>query len=422
MPAVTETLSIDEARKLVLLSQWLPWVKPAGRALPATLAAMRHLGYIQIDTLSVVERAHHHTLWNRSRRYQPRHLEQLLRDGLIFEYWSHAAAYLPMEDYRFSLPRMRAFADGERRWYAPDRKMMKKVLERITVEGPLRVRDFAHEFAHDIKPARRGKADMWDWKPAKQALEQLFMEGKLMTLRREGFHKVYDLAERVLPPGINATMPSVSEYGRFLVTRFLQANGLGRPAEIAYLRPGVKQMVERCMARMARRGEIVPLKVAGREGRVYHALPASLELLGRPLSRKRLKILSPFDNLLIQRERMRHLFDFDYQIECYTPANKRKHGYFSLPLLWDGKLVARMDCKAERRLRTLVIRNFVGEPTRTGKKHPKESAKENPKENFVVALADELQHFAAFNHCERVEVGELQDKAVRGLLKAALVR
>ena len=139
---MTETLSLDEARKLVLLSQWPPGAGRAGRALDATLAAVRHLGYVQIDTISVVERAHHHTLWSRSRRYRPAHLQRLLEDKKIFEYWSHAAAYLPMEDYRFSLPRMRAIAGGQRHWFAPDRRMMKKVLQRISAEGPLRARDF----------------------------------------------------------------------------------------------------------------------------------------------------------------------------------------------------------------------------------------------------------------------------------------
>lgn len=392
-----ETLSIDESRKLVLLSQWPPSDSAPGGALEATLAALRHLGYVQIDTISVVERAHHHTLWNRVRRYRPKHLAQLLQQRRIFEYWSHAAAYLPVEDYRFSLPRMRAFAAGRRHWFAPDRKEMDKVLRRIEREGPLRAQDF--------ECARRGKAGMWDWKPAKRALEQLFMEGRLMTLRRQGFHKVYDLSENVLPPGTNTTLPSENEYGRFLVTRFLQANGLAQAAEIAYRRTDIRPLVERCMERMTQRGELVPLTV---NGRLYHALPASLKLLDRRLPRQRLRILSPFDNLLIQRERMRHLFDFDYRIECYTPASRRRHGYFSLPLLWRGKLVARMDCKAERRQRTLLIRNLVREPSG-----------ENPAA-LMEALAAELRHFAGFNGCERVETGGLPDRGVRRMLGAAL--
>lgn len=397
---MAETLSIDQARKLVLLSQWPPGAGRAGRAVDATLAALRHLGYVQIDTISVVERAHHHTLWSRSRRHRPAHLQRLLEDKKIFEYWSHAAAYLPMEDYRFSLPRMRAIAGGQRHWFAPDRRMMKKVLQRIRAEGPLRARDF------EAEPGRApGRAAMWDWKPAKRALEQLFMEGRLMTLRRQGFSKVYDLAERVLPPATDTTLPSEREYGRFLVRRFLQANGLGRPEEIAYQRNGARGLVERCAAQMARRGDIVPLQV---RGRTYYALPGALELLGRKWARKRLKILSPFDNLLIQRQRMRDLFDFDYRIECYTPADKRKHGYFSLPLLWDGRLVARMDCKAERPERALLVRNFVSEPLLTNK------------EELVDALTGELIRFAEFNACRQVKVGTLRDKTVQTLLRRAL--
>ena len=395
---MTESLSIQQARKLILLSQWLPWVKPQGTALAASLAALRHLGYIQIDTISVVERAHHHTLWNRSRRYQPEHLAQLLEEKSIFEYWSHAAAYLPIEDYRFSLPRMRAFADGARHWYPPDRSMMKQVRARICAEGALRTRDFA--------ATTSGSVAVWDWKPAKKALERLFMEGELMTARRQGFDKVYDLAERVLPSYIDTRMPSTNEYARFAVRRFLQANGLGRTSEIAYLRSGMKAMVERSIADMAQQGEIVALKI---KQRVYYALADSLALLAHPLSRKRLKILSPFDNLLIQRERMRYFFDFDYQIECYTPAHKRKHGYFSLPLLWDGKLVARMDCKAERATQTLVIRNLVSEPS----VHKKEALAE--------ALSKEIAHFAAFNRCTEIRVDNLHDKTIQHYLRQATV-
>ncbi|MDD9855232.1 MAG: winged helix DNA-binding domain-containing protein [Gammaproteobacteria bacterium] len=398
-------LSIAEARKLALLSQWPPGGGASSRAssgaMDAALAAIRHLGYVQIDTISVVERAHHHTLWNRARGYRPAHLAQLLADKNIFEYWSHAAAVLPVEDYRFSLPRMRAIAAGQRHWYAPDRRLMKKVLRRITDEGPLRARDF------ESKPgATKTPPAMWDWKPAKRALEQLFMEGKLMVARRDGFSKVYDLAARVLPAGVDTTPPAGEEYARFLVRRFLRANGLGRAEEVAYLRGGIRPAVTQCMARMAKRGDIVPVQT---RGRVYYALPEALELLERRLTRKRVRILSPFDNLLIQRERMRHLFDFDYRIECYTPAAARRHGYFSLPVLWDGRLVARMDCKAERASRRLLVRNFVSEPCL------------KKKEAFTVALADALLDFAAFNACDAIEVEPLRDKTVQQLLRRALI-
>jgi uncharacterized protein YcaQ len=138
-----EALSNPEARKLALLSQRLPPSGKKGPATAATLAAIEHLGYIQIDTISVIQRAHHHTLWNRNPRYGSLQLDKLVNDKAVFEYWAHAAAYLPMRDYRFSLPRKQAMASGRLdHWYARDKRLMKAVLERIRIEGPLMARDF----------------------------------------------------------------------------------------------------------------------------------------------------------------------------------------------------------------------------------------------------------------------------------------
>ena len=140
---MTESLSLQHARKLVLLSQRLPPAKQTGKAIAATLSTIENLGYIQIDTISAIQRAHHHTLWNRNPRYKPSHLNQLLVDKQVFEYWSHAAAYLPMRDYRYSLPRKQAIANGnQNHWYERDERLMKSVLKRIAAEGPLMAKDF----------------------------------------------------------------------------------------------------------------------------------------------------------------------------------------------------------------------------------------------------------------------------------------
>lgn len=401
-PGVSNTLSIDDARKLALLSQWPPRARtPAANARDAALASLRQLGYVQIDTISVVARAHHHTLWNRAPRYRESHLEELLARREIFEYWSHAAAYLPMEDFRFSLPRMHAHANGLRHWYAPEPKLMRHALRRIKNEGALRAQDFAG--------ARPRNAGMWEHKPAKQALEQLFMEGKLMVTARRGFQKVYDLAARVLPPHVDTSMPNQKETARHLVTTFLRANGIGTAAEIAYGRRGMRDAVAACAEAMAGDGELAAVKVRAQN---YFALPASLELLSRKLPRMQLKILSPFDNLVIQRERVRRLFDFDYQIECYTPAAKRKHGYFSLPVLWRGKLVARIDCKAVRAEKVFLVRNFSGESGYA--KNCDACAR------MASALAAEIFRFAAFHACEHVRIENFRDKTMRTLLRAAV--
>ena len=375
-----ESLSPPQARKLILLSQGLPPTGAKGSALAATLDAFERLGYIQIDTISAVQRAHHHTLWNRNPRYSHDHIDKLLETKQIFEYWSHAAAYLPMRDYRYSLVRKKALLESElSHWYDKDEKLMKTVLKRIENEGPLMSRDFEGE--------RKFRGE-WYYKSTKRALEHLFMEGKLMVPRRINFQKVYDLTERVLPPDIDTSLPSNEEYARYLIEGFLNANGIGKLEEMIYLRKKVKPFVNHALKDMLLNRELIELKIAGEK---YYALPNTLELLDRPLSRNKLKILSPFDNLLIQRKRMQALFDFDYQIECYLPESKRIYGYFSLPILWDGRLVARMDCKADRTNGFLHVHHLVLEPAL------------KKIDAFSHALNKELYLFMKFNDCDQVK-------------------
>ncbi|MDF3127984.1 crosslink repair DNA glycosylase YcaQ family protein [Kiritimatiellaeota bacterium B1221] len=378
---MTESLSIQQARKLALLSQRLPASKSSGKAEDATLSAVEHLGYIQIDTLSVVQRAHHHTLWNRNPRYQAGQLDQLIAEKKVFEYWSHAASYLPFGDYRYSLPRKQALKDGtQRHWFSPDAQMLRYVLDRIRSEGPLMAKDFEQS---------RKPAGDWGVKPAKQALELLFMQGDLMVSERVNFHKVYDLTERVLPATIDATVPTAEEQARHLIVRYLRANGIGTLSEFTYLRKGVKTNVSATLSEMLAGGEVMRVLVGSA---AYYALPASMALLKKPLARSKLKILSPFDNLVIQRKRIQALFGFDYLIECYLPAAKRKYGYFCLPICWDGKLVARMDCKADRKASALHIYHLALEPGVL------------KVDEFILALQKELKAFLKFNDCTELEI------------------
>ena len=394
---MTESLSIQQARKLVLLSQRLPPAKQTGSAIAATLSAVEHLGYIQIDTISAIQRAHHHTLWNRNPRYKTSHLSQLIADKQVFEYWSHAAAYLPMRDYRYSLPRKQAIANGDQNhWYERDERLMKSVLKRIAAEGPLMAKDFEHTGK---------KTGEWKSKPAKRALEYLLMQGELMVPYRVKFHKVYDLTERVLPEDTDTTLPDLEEYARFLITRYLQANGLGQPAEIAYLLKNTKPLVSATLQEMVSNGELLQISA---DRNSYYALPASLELLSKPLARSKLKILSPFDNLIIQRKRMQALFDFHFLIECYVPEAKRQYGYFSLPVLWDGKLVARMDCKAERKKSLLHIHHLALEPRLV------------KTDAFALALHKELTSFLHFNNCNNIRLHKTTPANFKPVLKTVI--
>jgi uncharacterized protein YcaQ len=398
MTRKTESISIQQARKLVLLSQRVPPPRQSGNAQTNTLSAIEHLGYIQIDTISVIQRAHHHTLWNRNPQYRTSHLEKLLGDKKIFEYWSHAAAYLPMQDFRFSLTRKFAIKKGDLdHWYGRDKQLMKSVLKRISTEGPLMAKDFENT------ESNRGD---WTSKPGKRALEYLFMQGELMIPYRKNFHKVYDLTERVIPEGINTSLPKPEEYARFLITRYLRANGLGQAGEMVYLLKNTKSLVSSILQEMIQNGEVLQISVTGNS---YYALPSVLELLNKPLSRSKLKILSPFDNLLIQRKRTRELFDFDYQLECYMPESKRKFGYFTLPVLWDGNLMARMDCKADRKESVLHI-HFLALESGLRKT-----------EAFALALTKELVSFLQFNECNSLRLHRTSPASFKPELEKALI-
>lgn len=348
----TSTLSLAQAQKLVVLQHKLHFPQKASKKMGskhpnALLHSIEHMGYVQIDSISVVARAHHHSLYNRVASYSEQNLADLLASKDVFEYWSHAAAYLPMIDYRYTLVRKLAIKSGERHWFDVDKKLMDDVLDQVRVRGPLMAKDFAHK--------RDSHSGWWDWKPAKIALEQLFMQGDLMVSERRGFQKVYDLTERVLPQNVDLTVPSQDEYCRFLIRQYLKANGLSKASHFGYLLKGLKKDILKALQTLLEEGEIISISVVGEH---YYALANVHEILDQKLSRTKVKILSPFDNLLIQRKRTLELFDFDYQIECYVPQAKRRFGYFSLPVLQGRSLVARVDVKVHRKQQLMQLNHL----------------------------------------------------------------
>ncbi len=368
-------------RRIALNQQGLLKAEFFGRGKRATLRAIEQLGYVQIDTISVVERAHHHVLWSRVPNYKPKFLDQLVKERLVFEYWFHAAAWLPMTDYRFALPRM-ATMNGERNWFElSDHKLTDSILRRIETEGPLRARDFA-----DTREVNNG---WWDWKPAKQALEQLFMRGELMVSGREGFQKVYDLSERVLPDWVDRSMPSLHDYASHLVDTTLRAHGFASLVSMTYLRKG-KQLRDAVKQHLQQRLETNLLTTVDLgDNNLIYIDPELLESRA-PRSSAQVRILSPFDNAVIQRQRGREIFAFDYQIECYVPAPLRQFGYFCLPIMYRDRLVGRIDCKAHRNNSSLEIRSLHVE--------------QKVDADFGELLGRALRSFAAFNNCTELQV------------------
>lgn len=388
-------------RRLALLKQGLASQQPFGNGLAGTRNAIEHLGYVQIDTLSVVERAHHHVLWNRVPDYEPNHLNQLISERLIFEHWYHAASYLPMRDYRYALPQMNSIRNGESRYLNNvDQRLMKEILARVRAEGALGVRAF------DNKP-NKGKGNWWNWGPGRRALDKLFMQGDLMVCARNGMEKVYDLAERCLPEGVDQNVPTPSEYAAYLFDTTLRAHGIFTWKQLLHLKTGKPMRDAMLEVLDARLQAGVVTSVTFTNAPPFYV---DTKALGQQLTIDgRVKILSPFDNLVIHRDRLSSLFEFDYRIECYVAAPKRVFGYFCLPILYGDKLVARIDCKAHRADRRFEVLSL----------HLEEGPLD--REPFLTALDEELQRFAEFNKCPLLDKSFI-DKLRRGRSSGARLR
>ena len=383
-------------RRIALHQQGLLRNESFGRGKGAVLRAIEQIGYVQIDTISIVERAHHHVLGSRVANYRPTMLEQLVGERKLFEYWFHAAAWLPMADYRFSLPRMHQL-NGERHWFkGSNPRLMHEILARIAADGPLRARDF--------EDTRQSNSGWWDWKPAKQALEQLFMQGELMVSAREGFQKVYDLPERVLPDWVDTRMPTLDEFAAHLIDTSLRAHGFVSLVSVTYLRKGqaLREAVKRQLQARIDEG-LLTQQALGKSCSVYID-PERLESQA-PRSIAQVRILSPFDNLVIQRQRCREVFAFDYQIECYVPEPLRHFGYFCLPLLYRDRLVGRIDCKAHRAQARLEVKSVhIEKPVG---------------EDFPDLLSTALKSFASFNSCEQIDVADARHADLARLLQTS---
>lgn len=397
--------SLSYAKNLAIHSQLLDDQHDISSGARGVGEVIEMLGYIQIDTISVIQRAHHHTLWTRLPDYQPDFLHELQADlKAIFEYWGHAASYLSMSDYRYTLPLKQSYADPKRKWvknrHEKYKHLYEPILERIRQEGALGSKDF--------KPQKGKKREgWWDWKPAKIALELLFWRGDLMIKERQNFHRIYDLTERVLPERVDTSVPGDEEMGRFLVYRTLFAHGIAcERLIIDHLRlaSNRKSIIKLALKNMLKSGEVVHITLEDDEKTDYYALSHVLKSFTEPDSLTSLHILSPFDNFVINRDRIKRLFGFDFALECYVPKAKRKYGYFSLPILWGDTFVARMDSKADRKRNVFIVRNLVFEP------------EFRKFEAFLTPFSDKLNAFVQFNGCESIEIESVNPPEFKKML------
>jgi hypothetical protein len=359
-------VSAAEARRLLLGAQGL-LDRPERRAIVATVYDLiERMGFVQIDTINAVERAHHLTLFSRLDGYRHAMLARLLeRDRSLFEHWTHDASAIPTKWFphwrkRFegARARIQAHAWWRERMGDNPQGVVDDVLRRVEREGPLLSRDF------EIDPGHRNGSisggGWWGWKPQKAALEYLWRSGELMVLRRVNFQKVYDLTHRVLPEHHGQPCPDEHERVEWACATAMQRLGVATPAELAAFWRAIDIPAARRWCAQARQeGRLVEVMVESaddskpRKAFASADWPANIGQLNEPP--RQLRLLSPFDPVLRDRRRTLRLFNFDYRFEGFVPAAKRRYGYYVLPMLEADQLVGRVDPRFDRERGELMI-------------------------------------------------------------------
>lgn len=351
-------LTLHQARLVNLAAQGLLTDPPSLAGKNDLLNAIQRIRVLQIDTIHVVARSSYFVLFSRVGNYQNCWLDELQSEKLIIEQWAHEASYIPIEDY--PLHRQRTL-EGSRRayfhgWAVENWDKVTAVLDAVRADGPLRSADFKTE---------KRPGGWWNWKFEKAALEYWFNEGSLLVIRRENFQRVYDLHERVLPDWKDIDLPPIEDVYRKLILKTVFALGVARPAWIAdYFRLN-KKIVANLLPGLIKDRELNEVAIEGWEEPALY-IPDQEPLLQAALDGQlkafRTTLLSPFDPLIWDRTRTRQLFNFEFSIECYLPAEKRTYGYFLLPILHKGELVGRLDAKAHRKEGVFEIKSLFLEP------------------------------------------------------------
>jgi uncharacterized protein len=347
----TCSLTNNRARRIWLRAQRLDTPAPFGDGAEAVPAAVAHLGYVQIDTINVIERCHHHILWSRIPAYRRAHLHQAQSvDKTVFEYWTHALSYVPTRDFRFFIPDMRLHRREGHKWFSSVKPSdMRKVLRLLRKDGALTIRDIDDDVLVD-------KEHLWQSrKPSKRALQLAFYTGAVTISAREGMLKTYDLMQRHFGWDRPPKAATRSEVSNYLLDRALRAQGVVSLDSICHLDAPAKPGVRRAIEARVRRNELVPVALEGAGKQEHWARPEVLEAAGEP---ELVHILSPFDPLMIQRKRTELLFGYGHRFEAYVPKDKRVFGYFALPVLAGCDIVAAIDLKTDRKRRELLMQKW----------------------------------------------------------------
>jgi uncharacterized protein len=347
-------LTQSQARRIWLRAQRLDTRAPFGAGPLATPAAIQHLGYVQIDTINVIERPHHHVLYTRIPDYRREHLHRAQTiDKTIFEYWAHALAYLPTRDFRYFVRDMRQYEPRPQPLLKPiTAGEIRNMVARIRRRGPLTVRDF------DDEVLIVNGDDWMSGKHSRRVLQRAFIKGLLTISARTGIVKTYELLTRHfgwkrLPPAA-----SITERGNYLLERALRSQGLVSLDSTCYGDAPSKPLVRRLIEARVRRKELVPVDFPG-AGKLQHwAQPQVLDVRLDDTG-EQVHVLSPFDPLIIQRKRLQLFFGYEHRFEAYVPKEKRVFGYFACPVLVGAEIVAALDLKTDRGQGRLLIQKWT---------------------------------------------------------------
>jgi uncharacterized protein len=394
-PAPEYTLTRDEVRKITLRAQG--FLGAAGRR-GGVAGMMRRIGAVQLDTISVLARSHELVAYARLGPVGRDRIERAYwhpRQPGAFEYWSHAACVLPIEEWPYYAFRRRSFRGRGLRWHDVPEHACKEVLSRLRAEGPLT--------ATQLGGAKAG-GPWWDWSEVKIAVEWLLDIGEVVCTRRSGWRRVYDLPERVIPADLLGLDPPDEECVRHLAAVAARALGVVTRADLIdyhRLRHFAKtpQGHTSLVHDGAEAAGLVPVRIDGPRPLAAWADPAALA--ETPRGRYRTTLLSPFDSLIWDRTRTQRMFGFDHSLEAYLPKAKRVHGYFTMPLLAGGHLVGRVD--PARRGQTLLARYVALD-----------------KATAIAAMATALREAAQWVGCSSVELGKVNPPAYAQRLHAAL--
>ncbi|MFX0054635.1 MAG: winged helix-turn-helix domain-containing protein [Promethearchaeota archaeon] len=398
-------VTLDQARRFILETQGLR----TSRQSRSVLDVARRIHSIQIDTISVVTRSHNLITWNRFPRYKEGDVWKAQKEGKLFEWWSHAMCLMPIETYPFTAWRKQFYPDdlwnSFKKWSAQNKQTIEQVYRKVKKDGAVNSASMGE---------RKAKSDgWWDWKAEKRALEYLFYTGRLMVPYRKGFQKHYDLTERVLPAGIDSEPLSDDEAAEFVVMTTLASLGLGSqedfrtymgrmPSRVLWKNKATA--VEEYLEEVAQEGVIEEVSIPMLKDR-YFVLKRNLRRLKMASNVENdqvpVKILSPFDNIIRERHYPKKIWNFEYALECYTPADKRKYGYFTLPLLDGSNLVGRVDAKAHRNEGVLELKSLYLESDfwKT--------------DEGIIRLVEGLKNFANFHRAEQLKIEKVRPKEAK---------